>query len=253
MEKLAISIDYTEFARAAKGIAHKEFPEKIVAGFSYLAAASAGEVRTATRAKFNLHSNYIPSGVKSIPLSSGQRSAAENAVRRFGDIRAAVYVRGAMSPKRSLDFMSLHETGGDKTPHGNFQVAVPTKSLARKSSKTTRGATRKRWKPKTLLARFNAKGSSLNSSTTSNRGLKLGPKPRRLPGSAFLIKGAGGAVMIARRKSLAKTRNLEFLYSLKPRTSIKKRWDFEPIVFNSVNMRYKVLIKFLKKMRTKGV
>jgi len=254
MAKQQIYVDYKEFARSSRKIQDKEFPQKIVNAFSELAYKGARRVRIATRSKFKLHSRYIPNAIKSIPLNEAQKSAAQKAVRRYGDVFAAVYLRGANTPKRSMDFMALHEEGGIKKPHeGRSALAIPTTTLKRKPGfKTAKGRVRKRWKPNTLLEKFKSRGSVFNGQTTTNKGIVMGPQSGRVPGHAFIIAGKGGTPMIARRKTRRGDRNLEFLYALENRAKIKRRWDFESNVWKSVRSRYdKVIIKYLGTMKTK--
>jgi hypothetical protein len=239
-------------------ISRSEYPSRIVEGFSELASVSAEEVRKAARSKFKLHSEYIPKGVRSIPNKPGQKKAAERAVRKYGDIFAAVFLRGAMTPGKSLDFMVPHEESGEKVPHGkNKTIAVPMYNLTQRSGfKTTKGRVRKRWKPKTLLKRFKDQGSRFDKGqhTTTNKGLKLGPQTRRLPGHPFIIAGRTGTPLIVRRLTRSGFRNLQFLYALIPKAQIKERWDFESTVWVTVRDRYaSILTKWCNKIKGKGV
>jgi len=258
MTEFGIKVDYEEFARDARRIAKHEYPEKIVGGFSELSEVDCNEVRAATRAKFKLHTEYIPRGVKNIPSTPAQKKAAARAVEKYGDIFAAVYLRAATDPKRSLDFMVLHEESGEKEPHGGSEfLAIPTATMKHESGfKTPRGRVRKRWKPKTLLQRFREKRSSFDEGqhTTTNKGRILGKQPRKVPGHAFIIRGRGGSMMIARRKTLTGFRNLEFLYALVPQAQIKERWDFESTVWVTTRDRYvSILTKWVNKIKGKGV
>jgi hypothetical protein len=240
--------------RSAQRIVGSEYPEKVVEGIAEVAENGRDQARTVTRQKFNLHSEYIPRGIKSIPSTPGQKKAAQRAIKRYSDMEAAVFLRPARDPKKSLDFMVPHEVSGEKVPHGKSDLlAVPTTNLKGRSGFTTpRGKVRNRWKPATLLKHFEDRGSSYdtNQRTTTNKGRKLGPKKKRLPGTAFLIGGKAGTMMIARRKTKRGDRNLEFLYSLVPRAKIKERWKFEPTIYNTVLATYDTtVIKWLNKMK----
>lgn len=223
--KPVVDIDISAFTRTAKRHIGKDWPKAIVGAFASMADDGAGAVRALTRGKFKLHSDYITRGIKSLPNTPAQRGAAERALKRHGDFVAAVYLRGAVNPKRSLGFMADHETGMDRIAQDTW-IAMPTTTLKAKSFKTGRGRVRKRWKPGTLLKRFNEVGSKFDGRTTTNKGMHLGTSRKRSLGSAFLIRGRGGTPMIARRGGNKGNKQLEFLYALKKSANIRKRWDF---------------------------
>jgi len=241
-DKPLVDIDISGFVKSAKKHIGQDWPRAIVGAFAEMANDGAMAARALTRGKFKLHSDYITRGIKSIPKSQGQLKASERALKRHGDFTAAVYLRGAASPKRSLSFMADHETGMDRVAQDTW-IAMPTTTLKRKSFKTARGKVRKRWKPGTLLKRFNEVGSTFNGSTTTNKGKHLDSSRKRSPGSSFIIAGRGGTPMIARRASGKGNKRLEFLYALNKKANIRKGWDFVNTVTTIVEYIHERTIK----------
>jgi hypothetical protein len=251
-----IRVDLAAFTRSAKKMDQKDWPKHVVNGFAELADVSAGAVRVVTRGKFKLHSDYIPKGIKSTPMTSSQKARAEHALRKYGDFNAAVFLRGSRSVKHSLDFMADHEEGDPRKPQKSY-IAIPTTQLKEKRHRSPRGATRKRWKPETLLERYNATGGSFNGTTTTNKGKRLGPRKKRMPGDAFLIMGKQGDPFIARRMNRNKNTKhggeLEFLYVLKNEADIKSGWQFVTTVYSTVGRRYATILhKHIKRIPDYG-
>ncbi len=237
-----MDIDITEFVKSAQKHIGRDWPRAIIGAFASIADDGAGAVRALTRGKFKLHSEYVTRGIKSLPYTPAQLMASQRALKRHGDFMAAVYLRGSASPKKSLGFMADHETGMDRMPQDTW-IATPLPALERKSFRTGRGRVRKRWKPSTLLKRFNEVGSRFDGQTTTNRGLRLGPSRKRLPGSAFITIGVRGTPVIARRITRKGNKQLEFLYSLNRRADIRKGWGFVDTVAMFVQITHERTIR----------
>ena len=243
MENSGIIVDSKDFMRDAKYIGGTAYPKAVALTFKHIARKAKEDVQDETRRNFHLHSDYIPKGIRSTPEKKSQVLAAAKSVERYHDITAAVYLRPG-SGKRSLDFMVDHETGGTKTARGGGNIAIPAKDLANYSSKTSRGAIRKNWKPAQLLAYYNREGGN-------TKGNKLRKKGRGSIKKAYLKKSKSGDIQIVRRKN-KKSRSLEFLYTFKKSADIKATWDFEKTVRKSVENNYvRYANKFLNAMRVK--
>ena len=241
MNKPLISVDLTEFTRGVKQHVERDWPKACVNAFSGIAEEARDAVRLLTRQKFKLHSDYITSGIRHIPNSPAQKDAAARALQRYGDMSAAVFLRGASDPKKSLEFMAHHEWSEDREPQDRF-IAVPLKSVKLKSFKTSKGRVRARWQPARLLDHFNKTGSRYDNGTTqSPKQLGYRGKSRRLPGKPFMISSKRGDPMIARRirnPGQKGERHLEFFYILKPKARIKKIWNFVDGVYTSVGRHF---------------
>jgi hypothetical protein len=228
-KKMQIKIDLTDFSASAKRLNNTLWPRTVVNALADIADEGAQAVRARTKRVFDLHSDYIPRGVKSIPKNAQQKTAAATALEKYGDFQAAVYLRGSTSPRQSLEFMTDHEQGTIRTPHGEL-IAVPMKGLKKYAYRTSSGAIRKRWKPATLLQRYSSTPAQFDFAggrTTTAKNYK-GPRKRRQPGNAFIIRLKSGSPAIVRRTDTGghKKRNLEFLYVLKPKEKIKEQWRF---------------------------
>lgn len=239
-QKPVIEVDLSAFVTSARQHINTDYPRAIVNAFSSIAEMGADDVKSATRSAFDLHSNFITSGIKSLPHTTSQKKAAARALAKYNDFTAAVYLRGSASVKRSLAFMADHEYGGKRQPHAQF-IAVPMDGVKSKSYRTSRGRVKKRWKPSELLQRFNSAGSVLSNGTTTNKGRRLGPRRKRVPGAPFLLTVTGGTTMVVRRKQRAASPGahcLEFMYALKKQTAIKRRWRFTETVMTAVKNTY---------------
>lgn len=238
--KQMLEADLTAFAASARKHVGRDWPRVVVDAFADIAEYARDDVRNTTRQRYDLHSDYITRGIKHYPNTAHQKGRAESALKRFGDMNAAVFLRGSRSPKHSLEFMAHHETGEERDPQ-NEHIAIPTKTLRAKSFRNTRGKVKKRYKPSELLKRFDASGSFYDdeAKTTISRGLRM--KRRRQPGNAFLIRGKGGKPFIVRTLNRArggKKRDLEFMYILVTRAEIKPSWGFAESVWKGTRAVY---------------
>lgn len=248
-----LRVDLTDFVAGAKRHMRKGWPGAVVDAFSDVAEMARDDVRGMTRSKFDLHSDWVPKGIRHTPNNEAQKSAAENALRRHGDMTAAVFVRGASDPKKSMGFMAHHEYSEDRDPVDKF-IAIPLKGVRNKSFRTGKGRVKKRWRPAELLKRFNETNSRFDGRTTihkGGRGLGYKRKGGKLPGHAFII-GTQRGPMIARRIKRGGEKGLEFLYVLKTQARIKKIWGFAGRVYDTVGAKAGTrLIEELKRLPEK--
>jgi len=241
-----LKIDLTQFSKSAREHINKDWPNFVVNGFSDVANHAKSSVHKLTRQRFNLHSSYITDGIRSYPRTGGQKSRAAAALKRFGDMNAAVYVRPSRSYKNSLEFMADHETGEDRTAQNKY-IAVPTKTLKKKDYRTNKGRIKRSLKPKNILKRFNDVGSVFNGSTTTTKRGRT--KRRRLPGAAFIMQGKSGRPFIARAARRG-SNPLEFLYMLVRKVDIKKSWGFAEQVWKDVSASSQsILEKHAKRLK----
>jgi hypothetical protein len=230
--KPAFSIDLRKFYPSSETFIKGKYPEGLAKGFRDLSERARNNVRDRTRNVFKLNSDYITNGIKSLPSTDSQVRAAERAIRNYGDVTAAVYLRGSNKPSGSLDFMVDHEDGNTRQAHKNT-LAIPTDSLRKYKYRTARGRVKKSWKPTEVLKYYNSVGPNKSGATIKRR--------RGGKGKAFIMRGSGGKMMIARRLS-SKRRPLEFLYSFNKTARIKKVWGFETTVRTTVSRQYEKII-----------
>ena len=241
MSKPFLKVDLAEFVAGAKQHVNRDWPKACVNAFAEIAEEGRDDVRTLTRREFKLHSDFVTKGIRHLPNTPTQKDAAARALQRFGDMSAAVFLRGASDPRKSLEFMAHHEWGETRDPQDRF-IAVPLKGVRSKSFKTSKGRVQARWKPGRLLEHFNKTGSRYDGRTTQHRrGLGYKGRSRRLPGKPFLIRSQKGDPLIARRirnPNKRGQRQLEFFYILKPKARIQKIWNFVDGVYTSVGRHF---------------
>jgi hypothetical protein len=220
-------VDVGDFLKDWNFLRREALPKAVVKGFAHVAERARDAVRSETRAVFELHTEYIPNAIKSLPgrKNTAQINAATRGLTsRHKDFSAYVLIRGARSPQKSLEFMVLHETGGQKTPVDG-QLALPRLGLREYDFRTGKGRTRKHWKPARLLEYYNMVGAS-------KAGSKRHGRTRGKPKAFILNSRKGRDVLIARRKN-RRTRELEILYRLTNSARIDKRWNFEGTVHST--------------------
>jgi hypothetical protein len=245
-----IEIDLTDLVKFEKKHLGTDWPKAVTSAFSEIAEGARDGIRALTREKFKLHTDYVPRGINHYPDTTTQKTRAAHALEKYGDMNAAVYLRGGNDPKKSLEFMADHEHGETRTPVGKW-IAVPGKDLKEKSYRTTRGTVRKIFQPSELLKRFNEAGSTFDGKTTVTRQYAAGRKRGKIkaPGNAFIIMGKKGSPMIVRRKHRGQGRNLEMLFVLKTRAEIKKAWGFVNGVYAVVRNVYgSVMVKHIGRL-----
>lgn len=213
-------------------IQRQQLPFVLAKTLTETARGAAQAVQQVTRREFELHTEFIPRGIRIKP-------AKKEDLVRFGFIEADVHT----APRIST-FMPIHETGGTRRPfpgRGGMRdsgrsLAMPGESLRTRKFKTATGRVRKRWKPGELLKQYNT--------TRGNRTVKRsGRGGRRL---AFLVRTKRGDVMVLRRKS-RKRYPLERLYYFDSFADFKSVWNFEPTVRRYVSFAF--LQKFERNMR----
>lgn len=229
---IRLNVNLNRYLRGWDQISRK-IPESIVTGVANTASRARDLIRFRTKQVFNLHSDYIPNSIRSIPdpaKPSAIAAATKGLMGRHHDFKAAVYLRGHSDPKKNLDFMVLHETGGRKRPVKGRALAIPGSDIRQYSGfKTTRGQVRSRWKPSNLLQDYNLKRKIVRV------------KKNKKVSKSFIIG-----------RSIARWRgeNMEFLYQFARSALIKARWGFVSTVKGSVLLNLHVdILKELNKIK----
>lgn len=261
ISKQMIQVDLSEFTKGAKRLFKQDWPKAVVTSFSQIANAANEAVIKKTETEFELHTDYITKGIKHYPATTAQQQRAMHALEKYGDMNAAVYLRGAQDPKRSLAFMVEHEEGGMREPAygvalgtsvGEKYIATPTKDLNAKGVRTSRGQMRKKYRPSSLLKRYTEAGSTFSGNTTktAKRVRVKGGRKNRF-GSAFIMKVRDKPFIVRRRSTTYN--DLEFLYVLIPQATFRKRWGFEKTVWQNVSITYgPTIIKHVAAMPNYG-
>lgn len=248
MTDAKIKIDLTEFSKTARKHIKRDWPAFVVNAFAEMAEVARDGARILTGQRFKLHSDYVTKGIRYYPQSANQKNMAAQALKKHGDMNAAVYLRGARNAKKSLQFMADHEFGEQRNAQ-NRAIAVPTKTLKSKNYRSNRGRVKKSFIPRHLLKRFSESGSKFDGNTTRS---KNRVRNRRMPGRPFIIMGSSGNPFIVRqvrRSKKNKKGKLEFLYMLKHSVNIKMKWGFVKIVYRVVKANYsKILGKHYKRL-----
>lgn len=259
-------VDISGFAKDMKKLRNKEWPKAIASTFSDIAIYSQGETQDHTRREFDLHTEYIPRGIRAVPSTDAQRRRAVKSLAKYYDMFAAVYLRGSVDPAKSLGFMAQHEEGYKRTPNSSWASLGGEQYLAQPGPKkfhnegkvkTKRGRTRKRFKPGEMLKKFRAAGSEYQpgKKTTITRSFKGRRKPGtgKVPGSWFVIQPATSKVpAIARRSEKVRKKgssdsknkgNLEIMWWLTKEQDIKDDYRFHRTVMSAVRARYPIVAK----------
>lgn len=228
-----IELDLTDFTRAARKHIGVDWPKTVTDAFSGIAKKARDAGAKHTSKEFKLKTDWVLKGIRFYPDSNTQKTKAAHALKKYGDMNAAVFLRGSSNPKKSLEFMADHEFGEVRSGKKRY-VAIPTKTLKNKAYRTARGGVKQRYRPKHLLKRFN-EVSTFDGRTTITKGKRS--KRKRLPGSAFIIS-ARGHPFIARSYKRKGYRRLELLYVLRDKAQIKSTWGFVQHVRNRVVQDY---------------
>lgn len=236
----------------------KEWPRTLAGYIGDMAANAEHAAELQTRRKFDLHSEYVPRGIRSTPGTPAQLQKVAKSLEKYYDGFGAVYLRGSPDPKRSLSFMVHHEVGFKRKPHSVWRsandqrlIATPGEGLKNKSYRTQSGRIKERYKPGTLLKRFESSGSRYEQGTTLTNKYpgRRGPGKARVPGKVFLIRGNNSGYPIAVRRI---TRGggeegkgkLETLYAMHPDIEVKGGlWEFEDTVIRVSQRAHRRLIK----------
>lgn len=236
-----IKVELGDFIRSSKKHIGNEWPKAVTKAFGGIAGRAMESAQQLTREKFKLHGDYVLRGIRHYPANAIQEEAAAHALKRYGDMNAAVYLRGANDPKRSLGFMAHHEYGEERQAHspwvslnGDRYIAVPLDDLLKKSAKTSGGRIRKRLRPSDLLERFSQSGSRFDGNTTINKGVKYRPRNAKKKGAAFIIASAKRHIPMIAQASHGGL-FLEFLYALVPDSKIREQWGFVKRVYKTVD------------------
>lgn len=257
-------IEIGDTIRDIKRLHGKEWPMAIAKMFSHLSKDSQVVAVARTRNVFELHSEYIPRGIRNIPSTEAQINQSAKSLAKHFDMFAAVYLRGAHDQKKSLEFMAHHETGKKRDANSswtslanNEYLAMPgsayksgKKGKVRSETKTRSGRVRKKYTPTALLSRFSEAGSIYTGGTTRTPKYP-GRRPNgraKIPGAPFIIKSrqTGRPVIVRRTQRGASTSEgyrsgkLETLYTLHRKADIKgQEWKFEDAVIVTAKRGYK--------------
>jgi hypothetical protein len=222
-------IDIGPFMRSWERIKNIDLPTAIVKGLRDTAQRARNAVADRTRKVFKLHTDYIPNAIWFIPDRDNQVAAAIKAAKgKYGDFVAAVFVRKATDKRFDLSFMTVHETGGERSGHTDKStdrgsIAVPLPGLTRLDYRTARGAVRLRHQPAVLLREYSMSGPR-----------RKRQKGRRSTPNAFVIKSKiGDGYIIVKRRFKNQRLPLDVLYKFMPSVSIKRRWGFVDTVTTS--------------------
>lgn len=186
-----VGMDARDCLRDLRGIAREQFPYAYAEALTRTAGIARFAVQIRTREVFKLHTEYIPRGIL---VERAKKKDIQTMKIGF----AAVFTSDKITP-----FMAMHETGGTKRPSGRA-LAIPGKGLLGKGFKTTTGAVKGAWKPKTLLHAYTGRKST---------------KP-------FILPARGNTpARIARRTGKGQY-PIEILYVFRPSAEIKEDWHF---------------------------
>lgn len=204
MSTLHIRMETERFTRDMMHFEREHLPMSIVFCLNRTAVDVQRAVQDRTRSVFNLHTEFIPRGVR-------VRNASISELRNTGETQSEVYTAPIIS-----GFMPLHETSGNKTPR-NQNIAVPSNMLQRDSAKTGTGKIRANLLPRQLLRDFNSSRLFGRVPVRASRS-----RGRR---QAFLAKSKKGNTIVMRRTGPKRDR-LEVLYTFHRRTKIDDVWEF---------------------------
>jgi len=157
MDVKVTTINLDRTTEALKKFTPEELAPRVARAFAMTASqgrdAGARELDRGLSVKSR---NYILKyGVKGMPLRTNQIKAFEKAFTKYGDAEGHVYIRGANTVKKSLDFLMDHEDGSDRFPTRGGLLAVPTGTLKSLKYRTGTGKVYSRYKPENLLSDYN--------------------------------------------------------------------------------------------------
>lgn len=238
-------------------LAGKEWPKVLAQYIGDMAADAedAGELRT--RTVFDLHSEYVPRGIKSVPNTPAQLRKVEKSLAKYYDGFGAVYLRGSSDPSKSLSFMADHENGMKRKPqsawrsaNGQRLIATPSEGLKSKAFRTQTGRVKKAVSPSKLLSKFTQAGSRYEHGTTLTNKYpgRRGKGKAHVPGKVFLMRGKYSGYPIAVRRitrgSGGTKGKLETLYAMHPDAEVKGgEWQFEDTIIRTAKRTHKRIIK----------
>lgn len=215
MSKPVFTIRAEDTLRGLTSLQKKQIPFAMAKGLTEIAKISQVAVQNRTREAFKLHSNYIPRGVMVQPAKKAEFS-------QKGYTTSAVFTSNAITP-----FMAVHEVGGLKRPR-RTSLAIPSKGLQRYSYRTSAGAVKMRWKPRTLL----------QSNPQGNKGKG---KTSRVP---FVLSRRGQQPAMIVRRTKKGPNGLEMLYLFSSSARIHPVWRFEETVKRVASKVYRQTLEF---------
>lgn len=235
----------------------KEWPKTLAQYIGDMAADAEDGAELRTRSVFDLHSEYVPRGIKSAPSTPAQLRKVQKSLAKYYDGFGAVYLRGSPDESKSLGFMADHENGIKRKPqsawrsaNGERLIATPSDGLKSKAFRTQTGRVKKSVSPSKLLNRFEKAGSRYEHGTTLTNKYpgRRGRGRANIPGKVFLIRGKYSGYPIAVRRisrgSGGTKGKLETLYAMHPDVEVKGgEWQFEDTVIRVAKRTHKRHIK----------
>ncbi len=217
-----LDVDYKDTKRALDFIGRRQLPFVYAKTLTQVAGIGQLQVRSRIRSLYDLHTDWIPRGIRIDP-------ARKRDITSYGMAESRVYSSKAVTP-----FIGLHEHGGYRGPkRGRRAINIGGRDITSYSYKTTTGAIRKRWKPSTLLKDY--KGQT--------RGRKLGPQSGGNRNKAFIIRsGSAGNPLVVRRRGRRGV-NLELMWMWIRRAKIKATLNAEGTVRKAVNRNFERLFR----------
>lgn len=214
-------VDTTKTVRYIRDISGKHFPFIAASSLTMLARDSQADIQRNMESHFTLRSSRrLKRGVRIEPAKKKDR----------GNMRAYV--------KDIDEFMWLHVWGGTKKATKSKYVSVPGEDLLDKSPRTSTGRMKKRWTPKSLIAK-------------SKQRRARGKSGRRKKATPFVFQASHGRYVMAIRRGPDRF-PLEFLYGWPDSVTIDKRWPFPEEVHHIVKDRASraFIRQWTKAMRT---
>ncbi len=215
---ITTKLDMRAARKGLTDIEKQHFPFAFALSLTRMAQRAQQLVQERTRKAFQLHGEWIP---KSIKIEGAQKSD----IVRYNIAQSRVYT------DERIGFMTLQEEGGIKRPSTTKSLAMP--SIAMKLAqgfRTVTGKIAKKWKPATLLKKYNA---MKQGSGPWNKGRHYKRfKSRHKDPQAFVAKGK---VMV---RTSDKRYPLQTLYGFKGTAQIKPIWDFVPTVERVVHAEF---------------
>jgi len=210
------SVDMREAKKSLTDLEKNQLPFGYALALTRMAKLAQQLAKDRTAKAFKLHGKWIPDSIK---IHGAQKSD----IVRYGYAQSEVYT----DPR--IAFMTLHETGGIKSPFFKMALALPAIAMhLAQGFRTATGKIAKKWRPANLLKQWNA---------GKRRKKKRGGGHRVGEPKAFVAKGK---IMV---RTGEKRYPLQTLYSFKGSAQIKPVWDFTPTIEKAVKGNFEGIFK----------
>lgn len=190
-------------------LAYKQLPFATARALTWTAQQAQGEVKESLPKHFKLRNSFVKNSVRISPATKASQQSEVGS---------------------TIDFMSLHETGGVKRPRGHY-LAVPVNV-----KNGSRGKIGRRDRPKQLLA----KGNYSSTKGRNNRIFKIDsstPNSNRHGLPYGIYSDNGSAVRKGKRKRTSGI-GLTLLYALIPVGDIDERFELRETTSNTVAKQF---------------